>query len=169
MEKQKQASNLPWECEKLIPGASKAINSPRKTIFFKTETWKKSSPAKTLSQVLVDTRTSLVRRLKRIRTNAAKIKKAIKETLRIGLIQLRFIKRIRIRPRISVILNAIPINKKVTTLISIPRSQKISSGLDNFYVNDWELGGWIETNILYLVSDNFSKYHESFTRLGKQN
>ncbi len=39
--------------------------------------------------------------------------------------------------------------------ISVPKSQKTSGGLDNFYVNDWkEKGGRIRMSTLYLVSRN---------------
>ena len=51
--------------------------------------------------------------------------------------------------------NATSTNKKVSMQTSALKSQKTSSGLDNFHVNDWEKGGKIRMDTLYLVSRYF--------------
>lgn len=109
-----------------------------------------------------------MRRLKKIKINAVKAKKAIEEILQLVSMQPKSIKKIKIRPKTSVIANTIPVSKKVTMLISILRSQKTSIGFSNFHVNDWESKNWTEIGNWYPVFNNLLRYCENLTRLKKQ-
>lgn len=48
---------------------------------------------------------------------------------------LKLLKKLKIRPRTWVILNNIPINKKIIILTNILKIQKTNSSLGNFYIN----------------------------------
>ncbi len=66
------------------------------------------------------------------------------------------------------ILSIIPVNKNITMLTSILKSQKTSYGLGNFYVNNWkEKGRKIRMAILHLIFHNFQRLNKNFIRLKK--
>lgn len=98
------------------------------------------------------------------------IKKIVKDAIQLlWFISLKLLKRKKTKTRRTfAISGVIPINKKITILINMLKSHKISNNLVNFHVDNWEQKTRISMGTLHLVSHNLQKLTRGLIGLKKQ-